>query len=92
MTYACESWMSKLRKFVPKRFHACRYYNLGVWMAVLDHNENVDRHVRGERWARGESVTDSVDASREKAVRDALDDVISSVVAAAASPWRKSRA
>ena len=21
MTYACESWMSKLRKFVPKRFH-----------------------------------------------------------------------
>ena len=126
----------------PTQLTACRYYNLGVWMAVLDHNENVDRHVRGERWVRGESlrhdgrwykkkvrdpptdawrkelweqmladakgvhagdqalevashayVTDSVDASRERAVRDALDDVILSVVAAAASPangWRSS--
>jgi len=27
--------MSKLRKFVPKRFHFSRYYTMGVWMAIL---------------------------------------------------------
>jgi len=56
MTAGCESWMSKLRKYVPKRFHFKRYYNVGMWLAILDHNENVTRHVRGERWRRGESL------------------------------------
>ena len=56
MTAGCESWMSKMRKYVPKRFHFSRYYMLGVWMAILDHNENITRHVRGERWKRGQTL------------------------------------
>ena len=56
MTAGCESWMSKLRVFVPKRKHFARFYSLGVFMAILDHNENVARHVRGERWRRGQSL------------------------------------
>jgi len=34
MTAGCESWMSKLRKYVPKRFHFKRYYNIGMWLAI----------------------------------------------------------
>jgi len=35
MTAACESWMAVLRKYCPKRFHFARYYNMGMWMAIV---------------------------------------------------------
>ena len=37
--------MSKKLKWTPKTQHFTRYYNLGIWCAVLDHQENVAREV-----------------------------------------------
>ena len=45
--------MSKKLKWTPKTQHYTRYYNLGIWLAVLDHQENVGREVAGVRWRRG---------------------------------------
>ena len=45
--------MSKKLKWVPKTQHYSRFYNLGAWCALLDHNENVAREVLGKVWRRG---------------------------------------
>jgi len=45
--------MSKKLKWTPKTQHFTRYYNLGIWFATLDHQENVGREVAGVRWRRG---------------------------------------
>jgi hypothetical protein len=49
----CECFMSKKLKWTPKTQHFTRYYNLGIWFATLDHQENVGREVAGVRWRRG---------------------------------------
>jgi len=43
MTAGCESWMSKLRKYVPKRFHFKRYYNVGMWLAIVVDSTSVSK-------------------------------------------------
>ena len=47
-TAYCEMFMSKKLKWNPKSDHCTRFYILnGVWFAICDHDENVDREKLG---------------------------------------------
>ena len=55
-TAYCEMFMSKKLKWNPKSDHCTRFYMNGVWFAICDHDENVDREKLGPHWHRGASL------------------------------------
>ena len=55
-TAYCEMFMSKKLKWLPKSNHRTRFYMNGIWFAICDHDENVDREVLGPRWHRGNTL------------------------------------